>query len=185
MLSGNDVRCPGFPDMTTINTPPGWGSTTAPGAAGHASPSQSCHPARGVGRWEETNSLPGENRCGDSPASRLCFLAGVWIVQLHVSPVRAAEHLPGRYIPLTGWDSHLGAGDRPAVSFLLPFPSLSQRPGPTSCDRKILPGAPAKLPDVSGRAPHPAPPELGGLGLGEPLAHGPFIVLPSLRTSTP
>lgn len=39
--------------------------------------SPSCQPARGVGRWEAANSLPGETRCGESPASRLCFLAGV------------------------------------------------------------------------------------------------------------
>lgn len=106
--------------------------------------------------------IAGETRCGDSSASHLsCFLAGVWICRLLESPVRAAEHLPGRYIQLTGWDSHLGGGEPSPLSHSS-FPSLSQRPDPTSCDRKIL-GRHQKPPGVFGRVPHPPPGELGWL----------------------
>lgn len=66
-------------------------------------------------------------------------------------PCRRPSTLPGRYIQLAGWDSHLGGGGPSPLSHS-PFPSLSQRPGPTSCDRKIL-GRHQKPPGVMGGAP--------------------------------
>lgn len=104
-------------------------------------------------------------------------------MQLPVSPARAAEHLPGRYIHFPGWDSRLSEGGGPSPRSHSSFPSLAQRPGPISRDRKTL-GRPPMLQDVSGRAPYPAPRELGSLDLENLLPAGSFIVLPPL-TSTP
>lgn len=89
----------------------------------------------------------------------LFSLAGVWFSLLLVSPVRAAEHLRGRYIQLTGWDSHLRGGVPSPLSHSS-FPSVSQQPGLTSCNRKTL-GGHQKPPDVFGRASQNAPQEPG------------------------
>ena len=94
---------------------------------------------------------------------------------LLVSPARAAEHLPGRYIQLSGWDSHLGAGDR--HSFLIP-PSLFS----SGQDRLPVTRKPwvrhSNLPDVSGRAPYPAPLELGCLDSENLLPTGSLLPFP-------
>lgn len=95
--------------------------------------SQSRHAESGSGYLGERNALPGESRCG------VCFLAGVWISQLPVSPVRAAEHLPGRYIRPAGRDSHLGAGGRPRC--LIP-----PRPFPSGRARLPATGTPSVAP---------------------------------------
>lgn len=88
----------------------------------------------------EINSLPGETRSGDSSASNLCFLS------LESGSCSSSSHLcgkpnglaraggeapPGRYIQLTGWDSHLRAGGRHRFLMVpsLLFPSgLAQLP---------------------------------------------------------
>lgn len=111
--------------------------------------------------------MPGEARCGDSSASHVSSFLSLQsgscsssfpLRKPAVSPERAAERVPGRYIQLTGWDSHLGGGGPSPLSHSS-FPSPSQRPGPTSCDRKTH-SCHQKPPGVFGRAPHRAPREL-------------------------
>lgn len=106
------------------------------------------------------------------------FCRRIWIFLLLESPARAAEHLPGRYIQLPGWDSRLGGGG-PSPLPHSSFPPLSQRPGPTSCGRKKSSVAARSRPACAGALPAPR--------LGDPLAlpTGSFLSFPLLSTVQP
>lgn len=78
---------------------------------------------------------------------------------------RAGGRVPPGPLHSTQWvgQSPGGGGGGPSQLFHSAFPSLSQRPGPTSCDRRTL-GRPLKPPGVYGRDPHPATREIRSLG---------------------
>lgn len=63
--------------------------------------------------------------------------------------------------------------------------SPAQQPGPASCDRKTLSRQKKAVLRVPARSPPGSPPKAEVSGIGDPLAHLLFTVLPSPRTSAP
>lgn len=87
-----------------------------------------------------------------------------WSLDLPAPRVtRAGGRAPPRPLHSTHWVGQSPGGGEPSPLSHSSFPSLSQRPDPTSCDRKIL-GRHQKPPGAFGRVPHPPPGELGWLG---------------------
>lgn len=115
------------------------------------------------------------------PTSQFC--RWIWIFLLLESPARAAEHLPGRCIQLTGWDSRLGGGE-PSPLPHFSFPPLSKSPARLPVTEKN----PRSPPEAAWRVRARCPPRASRarvFRLGDPLAHGLLLVLPAPRSSAP
>lgn len=112
---------------------------------------------------------------------------GVWIVLLLVSPVLGQSASRAATFNSVGGTVTWGRGGGPSQLSHSAFPSLSQRPGPTSCDRKTL-GRQLKPPGEYGHRATPATREIRSLGLEAscpPAVYWPLLASQALRHTRP